>query len=501
MVFVWNFLLPCHASGSAFIFSPVQQISHREHPIDVRANDGHSVGKQLERLLASAGGNLGGDVLNAEIASVARSGIEVPRSAQKTTFLRTRGDEQKANQQKFMEAVTAFDDAASHGSTPEEQATKRDLAKAMATPSTVGKPDHRLPAEALECQPDLMTCPRDWHSRGVLCYAGPTYAGPCAPEMDLFRLSIEEKLAFAQYCQVIFPCQEDCMQDFRSDCPSMWQQLDAGCSAPVEYAGGCNRFVDTSEMSDKDKFLFGVNCGARWACLPPPFHVYDDVCPQSWVLQFGQVCTSPNEYRGPCGHTVQMAGMLTAEKKQFEASCAVSWPVARAPSCVRDFTACPLGWLRVAAKGTVHCQAPLTFTQCSAWQDFATMSPSEKEEWQHVCGQSFPCRSRDSCGKDWSTPCPADWYALDGGLSCIAPTSYNGSCSTELVGLVDLSTAEKAALAARCSMSWPCEGEASDALGFAALGALDTPPRRPNDPANHHLTDGPVDHETGVVVR
>ena len=35
---------------------------------------------------------------------------------------------------------------------------------------------------------------------------------------------------------------------------------------------------------------------------------------------------------------------------------------------------------------------------------------------------------RDKCKKAYSAPCPADWFAFNGGMSCSAPSHYAGAC-------------------------------------------------------------------------
>merc|ERR1712217_70185 len=130
---------------------------------------------------------------------------------------------------------------------------------------------------------------------------------------------------------------------------------------------------------------------------------------------------------------------------------------------------------RLVSKGVVQCKAPLTYSKCSRWQDFSSMSPAEKEEWQHLREQNFPCKARDSCQIDWTAACPADWYAVDGGLSCIAPDSYKGNCSSELSDLESLSEKEKMVLAGACSISWPCQGEASEASRSPDFAKIDAP--------------------------
>ena len=45
---------------------------------------------------------------------------------------------------------------------------------------------------------------------------------------------------------------------------SMWREVDTSvCEAPVTYAGDCSRLLDISGMTEKDKYNFGVTCGAR----------------------------------------------------------------------------------------------------------------------------------------------------------------------------------------------------------------------------------------------
>ena len=62
------------------------------------------------------------------------------------------------------------------------------------------------------------------------------------------------------------------------------------------------------------------------------------------------------------------------------------------------------------------------------------------------CKVEFPCRGRllnllprrwvpfcvatgrESCTKAYSAPCPAEWFAFNGGMSCSAPSHYSGVC-------------------------------------------------------------------------
>ena len=182
-----------------------------------------------------------------------------------------------------------------------------------------------------------------------------------------------------------------------------------------------------------------------------------------------------------------------------QAVCETAWPDTTR-ECVRDYNRpCPFGWLSLMS-GTTQCQAPLTYVVqrahcddgrgtlacfsryigCNRVQSFGHMAPAEKHDWARLCGQQFPCVSRLSCPKDWSAPCPADWYTFNGGQSCAAPRSYAGTCSSVtlmthdmnsssgafalcrqvLNGLSDMSKDEKAALVRECNIESPCKGAA-----------------------------------------
>ena len=84
---------------------------------------------------------------------------------------------------------------------------------------------------------------------------------------------------------------------------------------------------------------------------------------------------------------------------------------------------------------------------------------------------------RGGCNRTYSAPCPADWYAFNGGTSCAAPSEYTGPCKPVhvsrqrhdlgdlgpcplqvLSGLLDMPTAEKMALEGKCDVHWPCSG-------------------------------------------
>jgi CPW-WPC domain-containing protein len=306
-----------------------------------------------------------------------------------------RGDDaESANRLKNSQAL--FDDASSQKDTIEERALKTKLASAMSLPAQLGTPTHDMPLRpGLGCQSDMTSCPLGWQRKGVMCFADANYSGPCASFHDLSDMSAEEKLAFAQQCGITFPCQGECDLNFESACPSAWRQNGQGaCSAPSNYAGKCSPHLDVLSMTIEDKQMFGVQCGARWPCLPQGKHEYSSVCPQGWILQSGQVCNAPLGYSGPCDKVAYMTGMTVRGKKEFEASCEVDWPAAKR-DCVRNYTApCPLGWAHVAsAEGDVECHAPTTYRDCNVVQYFGDMSPAEKNDWERLCNAPFPCNA------------------------------------------------------------------------------------------------------------
>lgn len=306
-------------------------------------------------------------------------------------------------------------------------------------------------------------------------------------------MSTEQKLAFANYCDVAFPCQDECAQDFRQPCPSLWRDIGGGiCQAPVQYEGSCAMRLDVAGMSEDDKYVWSVRCGARWQCAAQINHNYDDMCPLGWFLHNGNVCRAPSNYTGPCEPLAYMNEASVAEKKSYEATCRVEWRGV-GEDCVHDFHApCPFGWFEEAS-----CVAPSTYHTCSTSPSFRIMTPAAKEDWAQTCKVKFPCRERDTCEKTYAAPCPANWYAFNAGLSCVAPSNYNGSCVPVLHGLVDLPVPDKRSLETKCNFEWPCFGEVYSSILQPSGGS--TTARRSVDPAQYSLISGPIDGVSGAI--
>jgi len=309
------------------------------------------------------------------------------------------GGKDKESRSELLAAASLFN-AASSQNTEEQQAAEDALRDAMSSPSQLGAPDRSVQEnEASACLPDFTKCPNGWSNDGVLCVAGDAYSGACAGKADLSDMTVEQKTAFASYCSVDFPCQGGCEQDFRHTCPSLWREVGPNaCHAPLQYEGACPARLDVTSMSDEDRYTWSARCAARWPCVAPQQRVYDYAA------------------------------------------------------------ACPVGWYRSGD----DCIAPLTYERCSGRMSFSNMSPAAKEDWASNCGVKFPCKGdRGACDKSYFGSCPAGWYAFDGGKNCAAPSNYAGACEPVLRGLLEKTLEEKVALEAKCSIQWPCAGEAT----------------------------------------
>merc|ERR1712232_689152 len=133
---------------------------------------------------------------------------------------------------------------------------------------------------------------------------------------------------------------------------------------------------------------------------------------------------------------------------------------------------------------------------------FQGVRHDEKREWASSCFAQFPCRgaARSFCEKDYTYPCPADWFVLNGGMSCHAPGDYQGPCPSVVNGLLDFSDTQKDAVQQTCGVSWPCIGE-SGASSSLAQSVTSRVASGPTGPATYTKEDGPVHAATGSIVR
>lgn len=355
---------------AGFVFTPAQEPSSTSNslPADL---------KQRAQAMAS------------ELQESLPGGMAPPKQFEPAIDQPKEEGKAKETRSELLAAASLFN-AASSGDDEEQQAVEDELREAMASPSQVGKPDRDIQENSPRaCLPDFTQCPVGWNKKGALCIAADTYTGDCTAEADLSEMNIEQKMAWSNICSAAFPCQEDCAQDFRQICPSLWREIATGiCSAPLNYEGDCEARLDVTSMTEEDKFTWGVRCGARWPCAAPMRHNYEDVCPNGWSLQFGKMCSAPTSYDGPCEHTAYMGAATAADKKTFEATCHVEWP-ASASGCTHDFSApCPFGWYHDGEE----CLAPVGYTICSNRKSFKGLTPADKEDWAQNCRAQFPCQ-------------------------------------------------------------------------------------------------------------
>jgi len=356
---------------SAFVLSPAQE----HHSATRWANIGERASEMAQELREALPANM-----------------DAPMQLEPAADQAKEGGKAKQSRSELLAAASLFN-AAAGSNTEEQQAVEDSLREAMSSPSRIGKPDRSIQKKSspAACLPDFQQCPIGWNKKGVLCVATSSYSGQCGRDADLSEMGLEQKMVFARFCSVNFPCQEDCVQDFRQTCPSLWREIASNiCSAPLHYEGDCTGRLDVAAMTAEDKYTWSVRCGARWACAAPRKHNYGDVCPKGWSLQFGKVCAAPQGYHGPCEHTAYMGAATEVDKKSFEATCDVTW-AETGGECVQDFSAaCPFGW----HSDGMECLAPLTYDTCGSRKSFQGSSPAEKEDWAQNCAVRFPCQDR-----------------------------------------------------------------------------------------------------------
>jgi len=248
IVLVWAF--GCVLVDGRFVFSPA-----REQPVSAPVTDfkgmGRSMAEELEEALPRGAGT-----------KRLEPAMDQPKEDEKEK--ETRGE--------LLAAASMFN-AASSQNTEEQQAVEDGLRDAMASSSAqLGGLDRGVENTLTlgkSCLPDFAKCPKGWTQEGVLCAAGGDYSGQCAAEMDLSEMSLEQKLAFADFCGVKFPCQGACEggQDFRYTCPRSF-------GARLEAAFAKHR----GNMRDL------VQCGSMWLACPRKRSIHG----QSDVVQGGR---------------------------------------------------------------------------------------------------------------------------------------------------------------------------------------------------------------------
>merc|ERR1712161_93008 len=111
---------------------------------------------------------------------------------------------------RLMSAQKRFARAANVRQSGDEKTLEATLAVAMESPSHIGRPAdfQSSPPDNVEvCNLDVRGCPLGWTSANGICAASSDYAGPCAAQLNIVGMGIEQILAVAKYCHLHFPCQ------------------------------------------------------------------------------------------------------------------------------------------------------------------------------------------------------------------------------------------------------------------------------------------------------
>lgn len=143
----------------------------------------------------------------------------------------------------------------------------------------------------LDCEPDFQqACPNGWLLVSDVCVASMSsdssyqYTGPCIPFAGLLNFTAEEKMIYADRCEVTF-CKSraalsagpsgsniiggaQCDMDFTRPCPLGWIQIGtlAGHCYGNAYAGACRPVVSLDDLQRIGVAIFASRCGVRWPC-------------------------------------------------------------------------------------------------------------------------------------------------------------------------------------------------------------------------------------------
>jgi len=252
-----------------------------------------------------------------------KAGLSGPEASSSSASVAKEGSAQKKLQDSSQTMASV------HRTSEEDKEADAEIAKAMEMPSVMGTPE-APPDEISEasCVVDWSApCPSGWEGPSPFCRAGSEYDGPCFPTQDLSVLGDNSKRAFARVCKVDFGCQKECPKDY-SGCPSEWEAIAPGvCTAPADYAGNCDGRLETTLLTTKDKELWATTCGAGWPCVSAASCAvdYSGPCPSGWFAS-GDDCLAPPSYSGGCAVANSFLTYTPAEKEQWSASCAASWP-------------------------------------------------------------------------------------------------------------------------------------------------------------------------------
>jgi hypothetical protein len=137
--------------------------------------------------------------------------------------------------------------------------------------------------------------------------------------------------------------------------------------------------LDVLSMTIEDKRMFGVQCGAKWPCLP---QVGTSMQCASWLQWCSRLMISGSVVhgrvflsRGPCDKVAYMTAMtVRGKKKKIERQPREMWNVMRRR---RTLFACVC--LLNTCVEVSQCCANSRYRQCNVVQYFGDVSPAEKK--------------------------------------------------------------------------------------------------------------------------
>ncbi|KJP88719.1 hypothetical protein AK88_01600 [Plasmodium fragile] len=318
-------------------------------------------------------------------------------------------------------------------------------------------------------------CPAGWGDwgNGDNCISPVTYHGPCKNKMVSFVNSTPtEKYKFCIKCDVSWPCLHRCgEEDLLEECPEGWTLEGKICHAPKSYIGKCVRKKIFTNFSREEKKAWADACDIRWPCKKKNYN-FDELCPHNWMpTPDNKHCSANSSYVGPCGSILYLYNLKEEEKRFLMNKCNVEWPVrgSEEESKGNDFV-CPLGW-RIHTShnkgGGTTCSPPNSYNgPCTQSEEiknisFEHMSKEEKYELSRRCDFMWP--STFDRYQNFELACPYNWVLVDAVEHiCAAPVEYTEPCNN-ISSFKGYTHEMKAAWAARCKA--PFVNEATFQMG------------------------------------
>ncbi|SCO70103.1 CPW-WPC family protein [Plasmodium vivax] len=310
-------------------------------------------------------------------------------------------------------------------------------------------------------------CPEGWGDWGNAdtCISPANYQGPCKNKMASFLNSTpREKFNFSIRCGVSWPCLHRCTEeDLLEECPDSWTLKGNICHAPKSYKGQCVRKKIFANFLREEKKAWADACDVSWPCSKKNYN-FGKLCPKNWTpTPDGNHCSASSSYVGPCGPLLYLFNVKEVEKRLLMSKCNVEWPVrANEEGGSLDDQVCPLGWTLNPSHqrgGGTTCSPPKSYNgPCEEIKkmSFERMSKEEKHELSRRCG--FVWNFTNERHQNFGLACPYNWVLVDAADHvCVSPVEYTQPCSN-VASFKGYTHEMKAAWASRCKAPFVDEG-------------------------------------------